>query len=221
MDTLPALLGVGFIIGPRIAGVMFAGAVLGWLGIIPLISYIGAFAGTAIYPGEALISDMNYHDIWGNYLRYIGAGAVAFGGIIGLVKTLPTIVSSFIGSIRGLTETGSTEDLRTEKDIPFSTIVILTVLFLGLLTFFPHIHVGFIGAILLLVFGFFFVTVSSRIVGIVGSSSNPVSGMTIAALILISIVLTGIGQTGQEGMITAIIIGAVVCTAAAIAGDTS
>lgn len=221
MDTLPALLGVGFIIGPHIAGIMFAGAVLGWLGIIPLISYIGEFANTVIYPGEVPISEMNFHDIWENYLRYIGAGAVAFGGLMGLIKSLPTIWSSFAGAIKGFMGTGNLEEIRTEKDIPMSLIVILTVAFIGILMFFPHIELGFIGAVLLLVFGFFFVTVSSRIVGIVGSSSNPVSGMTIAALILISIVLVGVGQTGQAGMVTAIIIGAVVCIAAAIAGDTS
>lgn len=221
MDTLPALLGVGFIIGPRIAGIMFAGAVLGWLGIIPLISFVGEFANTAIFPGEILISEMNYHDIWENYLRYIGAGAVAFGGIIGLVKTLPTIFSSFTGAIKGFKDAGNSDEIRTDKDISMSSIVILTVAFIGILMFFPHIEIGFIGAILLLIFGFFFVTVSSRIVGIVGSSSNPVSGLTIAALIFISIILSAVGQTGQAGMVTAIIIGAVVCIAAAIAGDTS
>ncbi|HLR40961.1 MAG TPA: oligopeptide transporter, OPT family [Virgibacillus sp.] len=221
MDTLPALLGVGFIIGPRIAGIMFAGAVLGWLGIIPLISYIGEFANTVIYPGEVPISEMNYHDIWGNYLRYIGAGAVAFGGIMGLVKTLPTIFSSFTGAIKGFKKAGDVEEIRTDQDIPMWLIVILTIAFITVLMFFPHIEIGFIGAILLLIFGFFFVTVSSRIVGIVGSSSNPVSGMAIAALILISMVLVGVGQTGEAGMVTAIIIGAVVCIAAAIAGDTS
>src|SRR5699024_12132703 len=122
-------------------------------------------------------------DIWENYLRYIGAGAVAFGGLIGLIKTLPTIASSFAGAIKGFANPDNTEELRTEEDIPFSLIVILTVVFLAVLTFFPQINVGFMGALLLLVFGFFFVAVSSRIVGIVGSSSNPVSGMTIAALI--------------------------------------
>lgn len=221
MDTLPALLGVGFIIGPRIAAYMFAGAVLGWLGIIPLISFIGDFANTAIYPAEVPISEMNYHDIWGNYLRYIGAGAVAFGGIMGLVKSLPTIFSSFTGAVKGFSDVGNSDELRTDKDIPMFLIVILTIAFIGILMFFPHIEIGFIGAILLLIFGFFFVTVSSRIVGIVGSSSNPVSGMTIAALIFISIVLSAVGQTGEAGMVTAIIIGAVVCIAAAIAGDTS
>lgn len=221
MDTLPALLGVGFIIGPRIAGIMFAGGVLGWLGIIPLISFIGEFANTVIFPGETLISEMNYHDIWENYLRYIGAGAVAFGGIVGLIKTLPTIFSSFTGALKGFKSAGSGDEIRTDKDISMTSIVILTVAFIGILMFFPHIEIGFVGAILLLIFGFFFVTVSSRIVGIVGSSSNPVSGLTIAALIFISIILSAVGQTGQAGMVTAIIIGAVVCIAAAIAGDTS
>ncbi|GAA0446746.1 oligopeptide transporter, OPT family [Lentibacillus halophilus] len=221
MDTLPAMLGVGYIIGPRIAGIMFAGGVLGWLGIIPLISFIGDVATTPIYPGEKPIAEMGFHDIWDNYLRYIGAGAVAFGGIMGLIKTLPTIASSFAGAIKGFSSAGETEDLRTDRDIPMTLIVVLTVVFMGILLFYPAINVGFVGAILLFIFGFFFVTVSSRIVGIVGSSSNPVSGMTIGALIFISLVLSAIGQTGQAGATTAIIIGSVVCIAAAIAGDTS
>ncbi|MBP1948007.1 OPT family oligopeptide transporter [Virgibacillus litoralis] len=221
MDTLPALLGVGYIIGPRIAGIMFAGGVLGWLGIIPLISYIGDFATAPIYPAEVPISEMDFHAIWDNYLRYIGAGAVAFGGIVGLLKTLPTIASSFSGAIKGFSSSGDGEDLRTDRDMPITLIVVLVVIFMGILMFYPTIDLGFIGAILLFIFGFFFVTVSSRIVGIVGSSSNPVSGMTIGALIFISLVLSAVGQTGQAGMVTAIIIGSVVCIAAAIAGDTS
>lgn len=221
IDTMPALLGVGFIIGPGIAGIMFAGAVLGWLGMIPLISFFSNFSTAIIYPGDIPINEMGYWDIWGNYLRYIGAGAVAFGGIIGLIKTLPTIFSSFAGAVKGYKEMGEMEDLRTDRDISMTSIVVLTVLFIGILIVFPHIEVGFVGALLLLVFGFFFVTVSSRIVGIVGSSSNPVSGMTIAALIFIAIVMKAVGQTGEAGMVTAIIIGAVVCIAAAIAGDTS
>lgn len=221
MNTLPALLGVGFIIGPRIAAFMFAGGVLGWLGIIPLISYIGEFANTAIYPAEIPISEMNFHDIWDHYLRYIGAGAVAFGGIVGLLKTLPTIASSFSHAMGGFKDAGDTVNLRTDKDIPMWLIATLTVAFIAVLIFFPGIEIGIVGAILLFIFGFFFVTVSSRIVGIVGSSSNPVSGMTIGALIFISLVLSVIGHSGEAGMVTAIIIGAVVCIAAAIAGDTS
>lgn len=223
MDTLPAMLGVGYIIGPRIAGIMFAGGVLGWLGIIPLISFIGDVSTAPIYPGEVPISEMGFHDIWDNYLRYIGAGAVAFGGIMGLVKTLPTIAASFTGAVKGFSEAGGGGDgeLRTDKDIPMTSIVVLTVVFMGILLFYPTIEIGIVGAILLFIFGFFFVTVSSRIVGIVGSSSNPVSGMTIGALIFISLILNAVGQTGQAGAVTAIIIGSVVCIAAAIAGDTS
>src|SRR5699024_8711772 len=200
----------GYIIGPRIAGIMFAGGVLGWLGIIPLISFIGDVATTPIYPGEVPIAEMGAEDIWDNYLRYIGAGAVAFGGIMGLIKSLPTIASSFAGSLRGFSGAGSEENLRTDRDMSMPLIIIVTVVFIGI-----------IGIILLFIFGFFFVTVSSRIVGIVGSSSNPVSGMTIGALIFISLILSAIGNTGKEGAATAIVIGAIVCIAAAIAGDTS
>lgn len=221
MDTLPAMLGVGYIIGPRIAGIMFAGGVLGWLGIIPLISFIGDVATTPIYPGEVPIAEMGAEDIWDNYLRYIGAGAVAFGGIMGLIKSLPTIASSFAGSLRGFSGAGSEENLRTDRDMSMPLIIILTVVFIGILLLYPAIDIGIIGIILLFIFGFFFVTVSSRIVGIVGSSSNPVSGMTIGALIFISLILSAIGNTGKEGAATAIVIGAIVCIAAAIAGDTS
>lgn len=221
MDTLPAMLGVGYIIGPRIAGIMFAGGVLGWLGIIPLISFIGDVATTPIYPGEVPIAEMGAEDIWDNYLRYIGAGAVAFGGIMGLIKSLPTIVSSFAGSLKGFSGAKPEEDLRTDRDMPMILIILLTVVFIAILLLYPAIDIGVIGIVLLLIFGFFFVTVSSRIVGIVGSSSNPVSGMTIGALIFISLILSAIGHTGKEGAATAIIIGAIVCIAAAIAGDTS
>ncbi|WP_066172425.1 OPT family oligopeptide transporter [Bacillus marinisedimentorum] len=222
MNTMPALLSVGYIIGPRIAGIMFAGAVLGWLGIIPLISHFGLFAEDPIYPAEVPISEMDYHAIWDSYLRYIGAGAVAFGGIVGLLKTLPTIFASFTGALKGFSESGMSHGkLRTEQDIPFSLIIGLTILLVGILAFFPQIEIGILGALLVLLFGFFFVTVSARIVGVVGSSSNPVSGMTIAALIFVAVILKATGLTGEPGMLTAIIIGGVVCIAAAISGDTS
>lgn len=222
MDTLPSLLGVGYIVGPRIAGTMFAGAVLGWLGIIPLISYFGNFGQEPIFPATIPISEMDYHAIWGDYLRYIGAGAVAFGGIVGLLKALPTMISSFAVAVKGFRKSdGQAADLRTERDMSMSTIIVLTVIFLAILTFFPKIDVGLPGALLIMVFGFFFVTVSARIVGIVGSSSNPVSGMTIAALIFVALVFKALGQTGESGMIVSIIIGAVVCIAAAMSGDTS
>ncbi|WP_051331033.1 OPT family oligopeptide transporter [Aneurinibacillus terranovensis] len=223
MDTLPSLLGVGFIIGPRIAGFMLAGAVLGWLGIIPLISYFGSFVTHPIFPAKDPISHLGFWDIWSNYLRYIGAGAVAFGGIVSLVKSLPTIVSSFTIALKGFS--GSKERsqtvLRTDQDMPIPYIIGLVVILIALLAFFPKINIGISGALLVMLFGFFFVTVSSRIVGIVGSSSNPVSGMTIAALIIITVILKVIGFSGQSGMIVAITIGAVICIAAAMAGDTS
>ncbi|WCK55718.1 oligopeptide transporter, OPT family [Aneurinibacillus sp. Ricciae_BoGa-3] len=225
MDTLPSLLGVGFIIGPRIAGYMLAGAVLGWLGIIPLISYFGGFVTHPIFPAHDPISKLNYSDIWSNYLRYIGAGAVAFGGIVSLIKSLPTIASSFSIALKGFTGGRSTHtapnNLRTNQDMPMPTIIVLAIILIALLAFFPKIQIGIPGALLVMLFGFFFVTVSSRIVGIVGSSSNPVSGMTIAALILITLILKLFGLHGDTGMVVAITIGGVICIAAAMAGDTS
>lgn len=225
MDTLPSLLGVGFIIGPRIAGYMLAGAVLGWLGLIPLISYFGSFGSTPIFPATTPISELGFWDIWSNYLRYIGAGAVAFGGIVSLFKALPTIASSFTIAMKGFSSTrgggNNSGVIRTEQDMPMPYIIALIVILISVLAFFPSINIGIPGALLVILFGFFFVTVSSRIVGIVGSSSNPVSGMTIAALILITLILKLMNFSGQSGMVAAITIGAVICIAAAMAGDTS
>ncbi|MBO8164371.1 MAG: oligopeptide transporter, OPT family [Brevibacillus sp.] len=224
MDTLPSLLGVGFIIGPRIAGFMLAGAVLGWLGLIPLISYFGSFAPEPIFPATAPISELGFWDIWSNYLRYIGAGAVAFGGIVSLFKASSTIMSSFTIALKGFRSTGGKAGqtvLRTDQDMPTPYIIALVLILISVLAFVPTINIGIPGALLVMLFGFFFVTVSSRIVGIVGSSSNPVSGMTIAALIIISLVLKMLAYSGETGMIAAITIGAVICIAAAMAGDTS
>src|SRR5699024_4691016 len=146
---------------------------------------------------EVPISEMNYHDIWGSYLRYIGAGAVAFGGIIGLVKTLPTILSSFTGALKGFKNTGNAEELRTDKDISMLFIVLLTIAFIATLMFLSNIEIGIIGVILIFIFVIFVVTVSSRIIGIVESYSHPVSGIAIAAIILITNVVVGVGQTGE------------------------
>lgn len=219
-DILPALLGVGFIIGPRIAAIMLAGAILGWLGFIPLISIMGDSASTMIAPATKLIHEMNFWEIWNRYIRYIGAGAVAFAGIISLVKSLPIIFSSFISALKGLKADRSGE-LRTEKDMPMNFVLIFIAVIIVLIAFLPWIPTGIVGAILITIFSFFFVTVSSRIVGVVGSSSNPISGMTIATLLFTTIVLKATGSTGLEGMIAAITVGGIVCIAAAIAGDTS
>jgi putative OPT family oligopeptide transporter len=219
-DILPALLGVGFIIGPKISAIMLAGAVLGWIAFIPLISIMGDSASSVIPPAFELISKMDFWEIWNRYIRYIGAGAVAFAGIISLIKSLPIIFTSFLSALKGL-KTGETGTLRTEKDMPMKIVLIFIAVIIVMIAFLPWIPTGIIGAIMITVFSFFFVTVSSRLVGVVGSSSNPISGMTIATLLFTTIVLKATGHTGLPGMIAAITVGGIVCIASAIAGDTS
>lgn len=222
MDTLPALLGVGYIIGPKISSYMLVGAILGWLCFIPMISFFGISSSEAIFPATDVIKNLGAWDIWSNYLKYIGAGAVATGGIISLVKSLPVIVSSFADVMKGFKNKGADKNIeRTDKDLSSKFILITLIISIVLIAIFPQIPVGWFGAILIAVFGFFFVTVSSRVVGLVGSSSNPVSGMTIATLLITTLVLKAAGMSGKEGMISALCIGAVICTAASIAGDTS
>jgi putative OPT family oligopeptide transporter len=220
-DVLPALLGVGFIIGPQISAYMLAGAVLGWLCFIPMITLFGETLSTNIFPATATIAELGYWGIWSNYIRYIGAGAVATGGVISLVKALPTIISSFKDALKGFGVKAEGELERTDKDLSMKWVIATVVVLIALIAILPQIPVGFLGALLIAVFGFFFVTVSSRIVGLVGSSSNPVSGMTIATLLMTTIIMKSAGYTGTEGMIAALVVGAVICTAAAIAGDTS
>lgn len=222
MDTLPALLGVGFIIGPRIASCMFVGAILGWLCFIPMISFFGSGATEVIFPAGDLIKNLGAWDIWGNYLRYIGAGAVATGGIISLIKALPIIASSVKDVFKGFKNNKVVGEVeRTDKDLSAKFIIIVVILAIIIIAIMPQIPVGWLGAILIVIFGFLFVTVSSRVVGLVGSSSNPVSGMTIATLLITTIIFKFAGLSGREGMIVSLCVGAVICTAASIAGDTS
>jgi putative OPT family oligopeptide transporter len=218
----PALLGVGYVIGPKIAGIMLAGGALGWLVLIPLLKMLGSSLTEPMYPASTLIADMDPIDIWDNYIRYIGAGAVAFGGLVTLVKAIPTIVDSFGQGFREVLRGRKTDgDRRTARDLPI-TAVLSGAIALGLLAWLlPQIPVNALGALLIVLFSFFFVTVSSRIVGLLGSSSNPASGMTIATLLATSLVFLGMGWTGTGGMIAAISVGAVVCIAICIAGDTS
>lgn len=223
-DVLPALMGVGFIIGPRAAFTMFAGSILSWLVLMPLISYFGSGLTTPVFPATMPIAEMDHWDLWSKYIRYIGAGGVAVGGMFSLLKSMPTIISSFKASMSGLTKSGAAaaeDSLRTQKDMPVMTILIGTVIVFLACAFLPQLHMGVIGAIMVVVFGFFFTTVSSRIVGLIGSSSNPVSGMTIGTLILVSVLLKAMGYTGTEGMLAALSIGALVCISIAMAGDTS
>ncbi len=222
-EITPALLGVGFVIGPRIAGLMLSGGAIAWLVIIPIIKMMGSGLDEPLFPATTLVSEMDPIDIWDNYIRYIGAGAVVFGGLVTLIRAVPTMIRSFRMGMKGFggesAEGGGV--LRTARDLPIK-YVMWGAIALGLLTWaVPQIPVNFVGAILIVVFSFFFVTVSSSIVGLIGSSSNPASGMTIATLLATSLIFLGFGWTGPAGIVGAISVGAVVCIAICIAGDTS
>lgn len=223
-QVYPALMGVGYICGPRIASFMFAGGVIGWMVIIPLIVLFGGDA--ILYPGTETIATIfaknGASGIWGSYVRYIGAGAVACGGILSLIKSLPLIAKTFGGAIRGMMGTkGEGTDERTDKDLNIGILLIVTLVIAVLIWLVPVVPVTFLGAVIIIVFGFFFATVSSRMVGLVGSSNNPVSGMAIATLLIATFILKTTGYTGAAGMTGAIAIGSIICIIAAIAGDTS
>lgn len=222
-EVYPALLGVGYICGIKIASYMFAGALLGWFVLIPAITIFGG--PTTMYPGDVPIAQMYAEGgadaIWGSYIRYIGAGAVAAGGIISLIKSLPLIVSTFKDSLKGLKGGTKAGSLRTEQDLDMRLVLGGSLVLILVIWLLPAIPVSLIGALLVVVFGFFFATVSSRMVGLVGSSNNPVSGMAIATLLFSTLVLKVTGNTGVSGMIGAIAIGFVICIVAAMAGDTS
>ena len=219
----PAVMSVGYICGPRISSYMFAGGVLSWMVIIPLIVLFGK--DIVMYPGTdtigAIYEANGAAGIWSSYIRYIGAGALAAGGIISLIKSLPLIVRTFKDAIKGMSMGAGTENSRTTQDINIK-VVIGTILVLTLLVWIiPAIPVSLIGAFIVVVFGFFFATVSSRMVGLVGSSNNPVSGMAIATLLIATLILKVTGANGASGMSAAIAIGSIICIVAAIAGDTS
>ena len=235
VDISPEYLGVGYVIGPRIAGTMFAGGVLSWLVLLPLLSILGAYITVPfppIHPNFAnnpatgrpfLISEMAPAQLWSAYIRYIGAGAVLAAGLITLGRTIPTIVSSAVEGLKGFGAGGEAGRLRTDREIPMSVVLIGTLLvglFLALAPGMP-LQGNVLAAALIVVFGFFFATVSSRITGLIGSSSNPISGMTIATLILTCLLFVALGWTGDAYGPVAICVGAVVCIAAANAGNTS
>lgn len=220
-DLSPELLGVGFIIGPKIAAVMLAGGLTAWFALIPLIDLFGTGLAAPVFPErEALIRDMDAGTLWTRYVRYIGAGAVAGGGIITLLKALPLIWDSLRV---GLREAGGTQGtrLRTDEDLPLGMVLGAALVIAVVLWLVPFIEVSFLGALLMVVFSFFFVTVSARIVGLIGSSSNPVSGMTIAALLVTALIFLAIGRVDASARVAVLLVGAVVCISAAIAGDTS
>lgn len=218
LDVLPALAGVGYICGQRVAANMFAGGVLGWFVLIPAIVLFGG--DNMIAPAVDRISEMDVMSIWGSYIRYIGAGAVAAGGIISLIKTFPVILRTFTKAVRGI-GVQRQDALRTSRELPMGAVLAGVLLIAVVIWLLPSVPVRLFGAMLVIIFGFFFATVSSRMVGLVGSSNNPVSGMAIATLLIATALLKGTGMTGYTGMVSAICVGTVICIVAAMAGDTS
>ena len=219
----PAVMSVGYICGARISSYMFAGGVLSWLVIIPLIVLFGE--NIILYPGTETIGTIfasgGAGAIWSSYIRYIGAGALAAGGIISLIKSLPLIVTTFSGAMKSMASSKSGGTERTARDINIKVVLICLAILTLLVWLVPAIPVSLLGAVIVVVFGFFFATVSSRMVGLVGRSNNPVSGMAIATLLVTTLILKATGTIGVAGMASAIAIGSIICIVSAIAGDTS
>ena len=226
IQVLPALAGVGYICGPKISSYMFAGGTLSWIVLMPMIALFGADA--TIFPASKTVTELLTMEgggpsaLWSNYIKYIGAGAVATGGIISLIKSLPLIIRTFKQAIDSMkNKNAAHKGLRTEQDLPIPVLIAVALVIAVLIWLIPTFPVNLIGALIIVVFGFFFATVSSRMVGLIGSSNNPVSGMTIATLLFATVILKATGTTGITGMVGAISIGGIICIVAAIAGDAS
>ncbi|MDI6807655.1 MAG: oligopeptide transporter, OPT family [Candidatus Eisenbacteria bacterium] len=223
IDATPALLGVGYIIGPRISALMLSGAVLGYLGISPLIACIGTHITSFVPPATKLITEMTPTEIRDNYIKYLGVGAVLLGGFISLFKALPIIFHSFgvaIKEIFGRKEEAVVRP-RTDQDLPMWFVLAGVAAAIIAIWLYPGTGLHLIGTALVVIFGFFFVVVAARLVGIVGSSSSPVSGMTIATLLVTSLILLSFGVSGVAGMVTVMFIGTIVCIAVCMSGDIS
>ena len=226
IQVLPALAGVGYICGPKISSYMFAGGTLSWFVLMPMIALFGADA--TIFPASKTVTELLTMEgggpsaLWSNYIKYIGAGAVATGGIISLIKSLPLIIRTFKQAIDSMkNKNAAHKGLRTEQDLPIPVLIAVALVIAVLIWLIPTFPVNLIGALIIVVFGFFFATVSSRMVGLIGSSNNPVSGMTIATPLFATVILKATGTTGITGMVGAISIGGIICIVAAIAGDAS
>jgi putative OPT family oligopeptide transporter len=224
-EISPEMLGVGYIIGPRTAGIMAAGGVLSYLVLIPLIKFFGERLTEPLAPGTKLISEMSHGDIRSAYILYVGAGAVAMGGLISLVRSLPTIwhglklgVLDMVDSRRAAAAAAAE---RTGQDLPMKFVLIGIIGLVAAITFAKPLHMNPLGAGLIVLLGFLFVTVSSRLTGEIGSSSNPVSGMTIATLLITCLAFLAVGWTGNTYYVTALSVGAVVCIACSNGGTTS
>lgn len=219
MNALPSLAGVGYLVGIKIAGVMLAGGVLAWLVIIPLLTLAGEAGTAAIFPATVPISELDAWGIWENYIQYIGAGVLTVGGISEFLKALPVVKDSVAGIFAKKDD--ADDQSRTNRDMNKKILLALFVVCVLAIAVLPSFPVNILGALLVALFGFLFVSISSRIVGVVGSSSNPVSGMTIATIFFTSIIFQAIGFTEKEGMISAVVIGSIVTVASATAGDIS
>jgi putative OPT family oligopeptide transporter len=220
VDGTPALLGVGYIVGFRITSMLFAGGILSWFIIIPLIKTFGG-SGLIIYPSTVPVNSMSADEIWSNYVRYIGAGAVAGGGIFSLIKIIPMLYKSIHGGVKKIFSNIKVEKERTDKDISMHWLVMGSIAIILTLWILPITSLNFFTIILLITLGFFFVAVTSITVGIVGSSSNPTSGMTITTLLITSLLFTFLGWTEKIYLVSAISLSCVVNVAICMAGTTS
>ncbi|MCY6370232.1 OPT family oligopeptide transporter [Clostridium ganghwense] len=221
IDAAPALLGVGYVMGPRIAAIMLAGAALGWLVITPIISYFGAALPHAVAPATELISTMGPDEIWKYYLKYIGTGAVIFGGLWSFLKVIPVMFNSFRLGFQQLFK-GKDADgnlPRTDQDMNMGLVFMLIAALFIFMAFLPPLKLGIVRALIVLVFSFLFVPVAAKMVGL--TSNNPISGMTIATLLVTSLILKGMGAKGEAGMVATLFVGIIVCIAVGITGDTS
>ena len=224
IDVLPALAGVGYICGVKVSSYLFAGGVLGWFVIMPLMALFGG--DLVLFPADKTINELIAADggvsnLWGSFLRYIGAGAVACGGVLSLIKSLPLIVRTFKDAMGDYGKGRGSSTLRTEQDLPMKVVLLGVLIIAVVMWLLPAIPLNLFTALIVIIFGFFFATVSSRMVGLIGSSNNPVSGMAIATLLISTLLLKATGNDGINGMIAAIVIGGIICVIAAIAGDTS
>ena len=223
-EIYPAVVAVGYICGYKISSFLFAGGLLAWFVMIPAIAVFGG--DTVLFPANCSVAELyaagGASAIWSNFVRYIGAGALAAAGIISLIKSLPLICKTFASAMKGLkNSTGVNSDDRTSKDLSIKFVLIGVLVVVLAIWLLPPIQAGLVSALFIVLFGFFFATVSSKMVGLVGSSNNPVSGMAIATLLIATILLKITGDTGSHGMVSAITIGSIICIIAAIAGDTS
>ena len=229
VEIYPALIGVGYICGPSISSYMFAGGIIAWLVLIPAVVFFGgsidfATLGNTGLAGQTIAEVYEANGasaIWSNVIKYVGAGAIATGGVISLLKSLPLIIKTFAGAMKSLKNTSGGTNVRTDRDLKMPVVLGIILIVIILIWLVPSVPVSLLGAFLIAIFGFFFATVSSRMVGLIGSSNNPVSGMANATLLISTFVLKATGNTGMAGMTGAIAIGSIICVIAAIAGDTS